>query len=530
MNYGKTNAMLFELTYKRKIPLALTALVLAIFMISCTKLDTKVYDQVVSFWNTPQQIAAGVAPAYAGLRNAGPGWPFGPNMYSLNETSTDEIIVPVRGSDWNDYSSWMPMWKHTWSAEHQLVLYGWQLVYGSTGIPRVNNILQAVNELSPAPPKIKEINAELETIRAYYHFVALDLFGNVPIIDSNRFELPVQRSRQDVFSFVENELQKNINFLSADITPSTYGRATQWFSKALLAKLYLNAEVYTGTPRWADCIAACDAILDGGKFILEPNFFENFKIANETSRENIFVLPFDRVAGLDVFLIQLLTLHYSNNKTFGLESGGANGFCTTIDFLNQFDPDDIRKRMFLVGQQYENQIRDPAYLQYDRTGHPLNFDPVITKFDLSNEPIIETAGARCAKWEFNKSGGGNMSNDFAIFRLADIVLTKAEAQFRLGDIPGALATLNRKFNGVSIRSRALQPDFTAAEINADGILRERARELAWEGWRRNDMIRLGHFTDARVPEKEVSAEYRKLFPIPQSEIAKNPGLKQNPGY
>ncbi len=123
-----------------------------------------------------------------------------------------------------------------------------------------------------------------------------------------------------------------------------------------------------------------------------------------------------------------------------------------------------------------------------------------------------------------------MSNDFAAYRLDDIILMKGEAQFRNGDIPGALITINQKIIGVSIRSRAGLPDFAPLEMTPDGFLAERARELSWEGHRRNDMIRLGHFTDARIPEKEVSENFRTLYPIPKAELDKNPCLVQNPGY
>jgi len=99
-----------------------------------------------------------------------------------------------------------------------------------------------------------------------------------------------------------------------------------------------------------------------------------------------------------------------------------------------------------------------------------------------------------------------------------------------GNVPDALATINQKINGISIHSRANLPDFTAAEMAPDGLLKERACELSWEGWRRNDMIRLGHYLDARIPEKAVSPDYRKLYPIPQTELDKNPYLVQNPGY
>ena len=191
--------------------------------------------------------------------------------------------------------------------------------------------------------------------------------------------------------------------------------------------------------------------------------------------------------------------------------------------------------MFLVGQQYKDEtqyvdpVPNPANVVLDKKGNLLNFDPVITSFVIQ-QPKTEGAGARCAKWEFNKNTQGGMSNDYQLFRLADVILMKAEAQFRLADNAGALVTINNQYGTVSIRSRANMPDFTAAEVNPDGILAERARELSWEGWRRNDMIRLGHFLDARVPEKLISADFRKLYPIPIEELSKNPYLKQNPGY
>jgi TonB-dependent SusC/RagA subfamily outer membrane receptor len=308
------------------------------------------------------------------------------------------------------------------------------------------------------------------------------------------------------------------------------GQILQSYANAMLARLYLNSVVYTGAPRWSDCIAACDAIINSNNYSLERNFFANFLVANEGSKENIFAIPFDRIAGLDAFWIQVTTLHYQSNLTFGLQSGGANGFCTPAAIYNLFDSDDVRRKMFLVGQQYVNQIKDSAYLQYDiDVNEPLSFDPDIKTFS-SADPKFRMAGARCAKWEFNKEGWGNMSNDFAVYRLADIILMKAEAQLRNGDPAGALTTINQRINGISIRSRAGLHDFEASEMTLDGLLAERARELSWEGFRRNDLIRFGHFTDARVPERGVSENYKTLYPIPEPELAKNPCLKQNPGY
>lgn len=518
---------------KNRFFLQLIWLAMLICMIagSCTKLDPKVYDQVVTFWNSPDQIAAGVAPAYSGLRDYAPfNGAFGPGAYALNELSSDEIILPTRGGDWADNGLWEEMWKHTWTATNPVMENGWQFIYG--GSARVNNILQSVGALNPKPINSPSIEAELKIVRAFYHYTALDLFGNVPIFDSNYTEPSKLQTKQrsEVFSFVEKEIKDNLPYLSSEVSQKTYGRATRWVAYSLLAKLYLNAAVFSGTSRWSDCIAACDSVLNSNQFSLEQNFFSNFVINNEGSRENVFVIPFDDQKGLNYFWLQVATLHYNSGATFNLVNGGANGLCSTVEYYNLFDANDLRRNMFLVGQQFVNQIRDSAHIQYDgQTGLRLIFDPTIKTFSIS-DASSKTAGARCAKWQFNSTNSGNMSNDYAVYRLADIILMKAEAQFRLGNMAGALATINQKINGVSIRSRAGMPDFSMSEMNADGLLAERARELSWEGFRRNDMIRLGHFTDARIPEKALSGNFRILYPIPQSELSKNPYLKQNPGY
>lgn len=505
-------------------------LFLFVIVLSCTDLETPVYHKVDNFWETPQQIEQGVAHAYVQLRSYVPtAFNGAPNVYDLHEMSTDEIIVPLRGSNWNDGIMWEHLWMHTWTPRSPAVKDGWQFIFN--GVDVINQIIESLKNLPTPPDNLNILMAEMRVLRAFYYYQGLDLFGNIPIFEK-RFmtaEDARTRTRAEVFAFVEDEIMASLPDLSENVTTETYGRATQWFAYALLVKLYLNAEVYTGVARNADCIQACDAIIHSGKFVLESDFFENFRIANEGSKENIFVIPFDKDKQMGYFLVQLFSLHYSSGATFGLESGGANGFCSTVEYLANFHNEDIRKKMFLVGQQYVGQIEDEDHLQYDNDGNLLNFDPVITSFNIQ-PPRTETAGARCAKWEFNKTGGGNMSNDFAIYRLADIILMKAEAQFRSGDVAGALTTINQKFGGVSIRGRTGLPDFPASEMNLDGLLAERARELSWEGHRRNDLIRLGHFTDARVPEKQISDNFRTLFPIPQSELEKNKYLDQNPGY
>jgi starch-binding outer membrane protein, SusD/RagB family len=508
---------------------------IVILSMGCADLDVPVYDQRTDFWKTSAEVEAGIASAYVGLRYYAPGW-FGEgsyNIYILNEATTDELIVPNRTRNWNDNFLWEPLWKHTWHPTNSAVKSGWSYLYSQ--IANINSILQNLDGVDASLADIPVLKAEMKTLRAFYYYLALDLFGNIPLYTTYDPSADLSTvPRKDVFDFVEQELLDNLEFLSSDVTTLYYGRATRWFALTVLAKLYLNAEVYTGIQRWQDCREVCELILSSSPYHLEEDFFSNFAIENEASNENIFSIPFSREQGVNLFMIQRLTLHYNSGETFGLESGGANGFCSTAEFVNLFDDQDLRKKMFLIGQQYRNstqyeeQVPDPENMQTDNDGHPLAFDPVITTF-LIQDPKVETSGARCAKWEFNKVGN-EMSNDFAVFRLPDVILMKAEAELRLGLTPEALVTINQKSNGVSIRSRAGLPDFTLSEMTLEGILKERACELAWEGHRRNDLIRFGHFTDARIPEKEVSDNFRTLFPVPKSELDQNIQLTQNPGY
>ncbi|HTN08677.1 RagB/SusD family nutrient uptake outer membrane protein [Agriterribacter sp.] len=494
----------------------LTAVLTGVF--SCTNLDPKVYDQIENFWNTPEQVAAGVAPAYSGLR----GLPSGA-IFNLNEVTSDEVVVPTRGSDWYDNGAWQQLWQHGWDPNHGDISSAWTFIY--TGVANINRILQTVGALEPAPSDLAGIQAELKTIRAFYYFQALDLFGNVPVVENYEVDLTTvtNKPRAEVFAFVENELKTNLPNLRDAVDGSTYGKVTQWFSQALLAKLYLNAQVYTGTPKWAECIAACDAIINSGKYSIQPNFFDNFKVNNESSVENIFVIPFDATKGLGGLNTQMQTLHYQSNETFGLAATPWNGFCTVADFYNQFDPVDKRREMFLVGQQYS---RTGEPLEDLQVKLPLKFDPDVTAIS-SAAPSFRMAGARSVKYQPTPNTTGDMNNDFAVFRLGDIILMKAEAELRSGT-GDPVATLNYQSSGVSIRSRAGLPDFTS--INLDDLLKERAREMAWEMWRRNDLIRFGKYLAARVPEKAVSQSFRTLFPIPKAELDRNSNLTQNDGY
>lgn len=483
---------------------------------SCTKLDPQVYDQTIDFFKNPGQIAAGLAPAYTSLQ----GLSATSDFYVLQEVTSDEIVVPTRGSDWFDNGNWQRLWLHTWTPELGSINGAWEFIYG--GVARTNLLLQTVANVQPAPANINTINAELKTIRALYYYLALDLFGNVPVVVDYQTELNKvsNRTRAEVFAFVEKEIKDNMNALPTEKSGATYGRMTKWFAHALLSKLYLNAQVYTGTARWADVITNADSVTSSGKYSLEGNFFDNFIIQNQTSKEAIFAIPMDVKNGVGSFGLQMATLHYQSNETFGITAGPWNGFCSNADFYNQFDNTDKRKNMFLVGQQFDPSGKPQIDKQVNL---PLSFYPQVNTIS-SNEPLFRMAGVRCAKWEFTKDTWGVMDNDWIVSRLSEVYLNRAEAKFRSNIGDRGLSEFNL------IRTRAGVIPWTAADLTLANIANERARELAWEGHRRTDMIRFGTYTNARTPDKAVSASFRTLFPIPKPQLDKNTNLKQNPGY
>lgn len=487
---------------------------------SCTNLDADVYDQVreQNFWQTPDQIIAGIGPAYASLRGYGDG-----DVFKLEEVSSDELIVPTRGSDWYDNGNWQSLWLHTWTPNLGEVNGAWEFIY--SGIARINLIMQTVSELKTPPPDLPSILAELKILRAFYYYLGLDLYGNIPIVADFKTDVSsiTNKPRSEVFQFIEKELKDNLPRLTDKVDISSYGRVTRWFAFSLLAKLYLNAGVYTGTPRWQDCITACDSVIGSQKYQLEADFLNNFIVQNDGSKENIFVIPYDDAKGLGSFTVQMNTLHYQSNETFGLGASPYNGWCTPIGFYKLFDKDDKRRNMFLVGQQYDKN----GNAQKDKQVNlPLSFDPNVPVLS-SGEPSFRMAGARSVKYAPTPGTTGGMNNDFAIFRLGDVYLMRGEAKFRSNTGDRGLADLNL------IRERAFgnsDYNWTPAQLSTDSILAERGREMAWEASRRTDLIRFGKFLDARVPAKQVSAPARQLYPIPKPQLDKNNKLKQNDGY
>ncbi|HMG07087.1 MAG TPA: RagB/SusD family nutrient uptake outer membrane protein [Mucilaginibacter sp.] len=491
----------------------------SLIMQSCQKLDKKTYTVIPidNFYQTPQQIAAGLAPAYTALTPLQT-----ENVFQLNEASTDEMIIPTRGNDWYDGGAHTQLWTHNYAVDNSNINGGWTDL--SAGITKCNFVISIINGLANKPANAPVLIAEISVLRDYYLFLMMDLYGNIPLVttySSGASLAPVKRA--DIYAYLESDLTKNVPLLSGDNAtknPGIYGHMNKWAGYMLLSKLYLNAQVYTGTAQWEKAETSAQMVIDSNKYSLQPNFFDNFTYSNRGSVENIFCIPFNYPL-IKGNVIQMYTLNYNNNLTFNLTAQPYNGFCAPTKFFRSFSDADVRKKMWLVGQQYTS------------AGAPIAgtiLSPYVN--ELSNPAdSFKYAGARSVKYQPQPgTGSDGTSNDGVRFRLADAYMMAAEAQLHQNKLSAALINVNK------IRTRAGMPGFTS--LSYDDLLAERGREFAWEGWRRNDLIRFEvatgtkYFTGPRLPGKTQDAadNHTFLYPIPQPQINTNPLLKQNPGY
>jgi hypothetical protein len=472
---------------------------------SCTNLDEDVYNQIPQdqFGLNEEQLEALIGPLYGGLSEY-PG-----RFMELNSVADDQI-APTRGGDWKDGDRWRRYREHNWSPTYEDDVFNglWTWIY--------NNVTAINQQLANPGIKEAQVVAELRTLRAFYHYLAMDTFGRAIIADQISAESPGQKTRAEMYAFIEKELTEALPDLSQEVTEATYGRLNQYVAQMMLAKLYLNAQVYAGTPQWAKALAACDVLINSGKYSLATDFFSNFSVNNEDSPETIFAIPLDKTKK-EGMSVHLWTLHYLNQLTYNLGSAPWNGLCTTEEFYNTFEDADIRKQMWLVGTQYSS---TGEVLMDD--SDTLAFTVKIPAFEMPAGTVARAAGARSVKYEVQRNNASsNQDNDFVVYRLADVYLMRAEAQFRLGNMADALTDINH------IRTARNVSGFTT--LDSDKILAERGRELAWEYHRRQDLIRFGVFGKP-WQFKPASPVTHELFPIPVSQIALNANLTQNPGY
>ncbi len=544
----------------------------AVLSQSCTKLDEKLYSQVTpaNFFKTDAEFIAALGSAYTTLGGYATG-----DINEVQEMTTDEVVVPTRGSDWDDGGTQRRLHLHSWGFDDGFMNNPWDFCF--TGVSTANRLIYQFQTLSTGGQVDATVAAayvaELTTLRSFFYWQLVDLYGNVPYDNdfAKALAAPPQVPRATVFANVVNDLETNVPLLTKDVNGTTYGRMNYWAGKFLLAKLYLNAGVYSGTTQWDKVIAECDEIINSGIYTLEPNYFANFNVNNSGSKEFIFAIPYDKIF-FTGFNMNAATLHYGNQFTYNLTFQPWNGYCSLEKFYNSYDATDLRRGdpgtltgpaknrgNFIVGPQYladgKNRVIDDGADGADPDGKPVNFGNYGDLINGQPAPQINElgpqawrqSGIRIGKWEFELGGTSDMSNDYSVFRYADVLLMKAEALFRKNGSTdaGALALVNQVrsragLNGLTTLDGALSFDLAGGVVTGGELFNERGREMFAEHSRRQDLIRFGlwssvnkwvlpHHNTTDVVTARTDA-FLTLYPIPKPKLAANPNLVQNPGY
>lgn len=470
-------------------------------------------------------------------------------IYDYNTLTTDEAIIPIRGGNWYDGGLWKNMYDHTWTATDTDLYNVWKYLYKV--IVLSTKSLETIEKHKALLTEQQRVDyaAEVRAVRAMYYYYAMDMFGRIPILQSSTQKTADirQSNRSDVFWYVVKELQDVTPLLAnehSNLQGNYYGRVTRPVAWFLLAKLSLNAEVYTdddwtdssrpdgktimfdieGNKKnaWQTCIHYCDLIKATG-YTLEADYTKNFAVHNEGSTENIFTIPLDKILYLNEFHYLFRSRHYAHG---GAYSGASeNGTCATLHTMavNGFGTETPDARLDM--NFYTGKVEvDGKYVTLD-DGTPLEYKPLAVEKNLTASPYLETAGARMKKYEVDRtaySDGRMPNNDIVLYRYADVLLMKSEAKVRNGE------SGDEEMNAV--RSRVGMPSLSAT---LDNLLNERLLELVWEGWRRQDMIRFGTYCkqyDIHTPSEADKKGYTTVFPIPEKVRELNPNLKQNPGY
>ena len=521
-------------------------------MTACHKIDVPVTTQLIPeiFPQNSSQFVQAAGPAYMALRGG-----YSLEYHFMQSLSTDEGILPARGGNWYDNRNYIDLHFHSWTKDHPFSNSAW--VYLSKAIGASNQALSILGKAMPDGNDKVMALAELKMVRAVSYFMFMDLFGNVPLDTVyGDYTARDKTPRTEVFKFIEAEVKGALPGLSNVVSTATYGRATKYTAFALLAKMYLNAEYYTGTPRYNDCVAYCDSVISSGKYSLEPlgTYLQMFYPSNGPStKEFIFAIPYDPAAGTALNLNGYMyharyDVPRSETGKFNLPFTPSAPRSTLPEYYANFnDANDVRNKQWLTGLQFMNDGTTPVTVTTTKKGYdqfytgsdgnaPYTYQVELTPnivlrqsvplFDLGNDEIAWNIGYRNIKFYPDAtSTSRNQNNDVPMFRYSDIILMKAEAILRGGN-----ATLSQTPLSLVNSLRAVRTTSPAlGSVNLDFIYAERCREFAWECWHRNDMIRFGKYEGA-WGFKTNNETYRRIFPIPTVATTLNPALTPNPGY
>lgn len=472
-------------------------------------------------------------------------------LYDLNTFSADEAILPTRDGDWNDGGLWRDLFQHKWGTNNDLTIGTWDYLYKV--IVSCNQSIDKLTSLQEAYPDNQlfgTYKAEVRALRAMYYYYLLDMFARVPIVTSSSVEIKnvKQGTRSELFNFVRTELEESLPDLAEAFSADEgeyYGRVTQSVANYVLAKVALNAEIYSDDNwtdgnrpdgknikftvdgkemnAWEAAAAYCTRIEKAGYKLNEGinGFSENFAVKNEGSKENIFVIPMDPVLYKANMMYLTRSRHYAVGVALGFGNGGWNGSSATLEAMSAFGfntntPDPRLERTYYTGKVMIN----GKYVQEE--GKDIEYLPLAVKLQFGKDDLdMKMAGARMFKYEIDPAAtndGKLQHNDYVLFRYSDVLLMRSEAMIRNGQ--SGQADLD------AVRDRVGAPKVTATLSN---VLKERLLELAWEGVRRQDLIRFGEFTKA-ITDRPKTGDFTTVFPIHQKTLSANENLTQNYGY
>lgn len=539
-------------------------------------------------FSTPKLVYVNtVANVYSSIGNGLYGSDGG-SVHTFQEFSSDASMIPGRQGDWVDGGAWQNIFLHNFESSVSKYNDVWNNLYRVIGL--ANSSIDRLNKYLDEHPEYAEYVYELRALRAVYYYYVMDLFGQVPLVVSSQVSANevAQSNRSDVFKFVTSELAECIPHLSDSKSQNEgeyYGRITKAVAYMCMAKCAINAPVYTiddttptsysafvGTDKsgkataseeqgktvsemgkninitldgktrnaWETAAYCADQIASLG-YRLQPSYADNFIVANQNSVENIWTRPNDCVNYKIEDYNIVRTLHYNHGGAIGYQ--GWNGACSSKQQMLVYgygtaNPDPRLKLNFYTDKDYMEEtgkaVEDGA------TDKPLEYMPLAVKVDFTaaDDPhAMKCSGARMKKYEFDKSTTQQYSfnNDLVIWRYADALLLKAEAEYRMGNKTEALTIVNE------VRGRVAATPRT--ELTLNDILDERMLELAWEGVRRQDQIRFCTFTEPTADRfkgvthnasagdyNDDTQGYTMVYPIPYAVLNLNKKLGQNPGY
>lgn len=403
-------------------------MLIGLMTVRCTNLDEEVYSQMPtdSYGTTDAEINSLMAPIYTRLRDFNcVGSP------APKENCTDMSVTPTRrGGDWWDGGAYKEMTMGKWTPKTSAAINIYNTSYSR--ITNFNQIIYLINQSKAIPEADKpKYLSQVRAARAMRYIELIDGYGNVPLVyDFTDLSKPTTATRLEVYNWTLKELNEIKDVIRDDVSAASYGKYTKWSVYFMLAKMYLNAEVWTGTPKWQEALDACNVILNSNKYSLTANWKEQFNDANDGSKEAILVAV-NNIS--NTFPARGYTLHYLDPQALGLPGSANNGICAIPDYVKSFDQDDKRYLgSFLIGPM----ISATTGLQIITAhGRPLIHTVDVTmKYAIDADgwgQVEQEDGARCNKWEYKKGATG-MENDCAIYRLADVYLMKAECLVRLG--------------------------------------------------------------------------------------------------